>query len=206
MLRAWRAIFAARQTVHPGETGAAEGLAAIAMTASAAHHDGRAGLQPGSAGHPERMGIHNARELLASIASGFRYLRGGRQDPQGDSTHRQGTGLPAARPHPGPQHCARRGRGSRRRRQRQRTGSQLLPRRPAGDDRPEEAALAHHLGLDDSVQAGIWPSLGESAQANQVDRATLTAALIKARERWLKNPRFTELRQQLDTCCAAGAR
>ena len=64
---------------------------------------------------------------------------------------------------------------------------------------PEEAALAHYLGLDDSVQAGAWPSLGESAQANQVDRGTLTAALIKARERWLKNPAFTELRQQLDT-------
>ena len=49
------------------------------------------------------------------------------------------------------------------------------------------------------MQAGTWPNLGESAQANQVDRATLTAALIKARERWLKNPAFTELRQQLDT-------
>ena len=27
--------------------------------------------------------------------------------------------------------------------------AQLLPRRPAGDDRPEEAALAHYLGLDE---------------------------------------------------------
>ena len=49
------------------------------------------------------------------------------------------------------------------------------------------------------MQAGAWPSLGESAQSSQVDRATLTTALIKARERWLKNPAFTELRQQLDT-------
>ena len=31
-----------------------------------------------------------------------------------------------------------------------------------------------------------------------MDRALLTAALVKARERWLKNPAFTELRQQLD--------
>src|ERR1700675_3213 len=34
MLRAWRAIFAARQTVHPGDAAAAEGLAAIARTAT----------------------------------------------------------------------------------------------------------------------------------------------------------------------------
>jgi hypothetical protein len=77
--------------------------------------------------------------------------------------------------------------------------AQLLPRRPAGDDRPEEAALAHYLGLDDAVKAGVWPSLGDSAQAGEVDRTTLTAALIKARERWLKNPAFTELRQQIDS-------
>ena len=77
--------------------------------------------------------------------------------------------------------------------------AQLLPRRPAGDDRPEEAALAHYLGLDDSVQAGAWPTLGDSAQANQLDRGALTATLMKARDRWLKNPAFTELRQQLDT-------
>ena len=65
----------------------------------------------------------------------------------------------------------------------------LLPRRPAGDDRPEEAALAYYLGLDDVVKAGVWPSLGDSAQAGEVDRTTLTTTLIKARERWLKTPR-----------------
>ena len=74
-----------------------------------------------------------------------------------------------------------------------------LPRRPAGDDRPEEAALAHYLGLDDTVKAGAWPSLGDAGQAGDVDRTTLTATLIKARERWLKNPAFTELRHQIDT-------
>ena len=76
--------------------------------------------------------------------------------------------------------------------------AQLLPRRPAGDERPEEAALAHYLGLDDALKPGAWPTLGAAAQAGEVDRAALTTALIKARERWLRNTAFTELRQQLD--------
>lgn len=84
-----------------------------------------------------------------------------------------------------------------------------MPRRPAGDDRPEEAALAHYLGidtgLDDSAKSidlskssGPWPSLGDTSVTTGLDRATLTTALIKARERWLKTPAFTEIRLQLD--------
>ena len=148
----------------------------------------------------ERMGIHNARELLAVDRIRFRYLRG-----VGDKIRKEIrlTAKELARLRPD----LTQGRSTAHDADEEVGGAvsvnelaaQLLPRRPAGDDRPEEAALAHYLGLDDSVQAGAWPSLGESAQANQVDRGTLTAALIKARERWLKNPAFTELRQQLDT-------
>lgn len=200
MLRAWRAVFAARQTVHPGETGAAEGLAAIAMTATPLTTMAELGYSLEAQDILERMGIHNARELLAVDRIRFRYLRG-----VGDKIRKEIrlTAKELARLRPD----LTQGRSTAHDADEEVGGAvsvnelaaQLLPRRPAGDDRPEEAALAHYLGLDDSVQAGTWPNLGESAQANQVDRGTLTAALIKARERWLKNPAFTELRQQLDT-------
>ena len=199
MLRAWRAIFAARQTVHPGDVAAAEGLAAIAMTATPLTTMAELGYSLEAQDILERMGIHNARELLAVDRIRFRYLRG-----VGDKIRKEIrlTAKELARLRPD----LTQGRSTAHDADEDVEGAvsvnelaaQLLPRRPAGDDRPEEAALAHYLGLDDSVQAGVWPNLGESAQANQVDRATLTAALIKARERWLKNPAFTELRQQLD--------
>ncbi len=200
MLRAWRAIFAARQTVHPGEIGAAEGLPAIAMTATPLTTMAELGYSLEAQDILERMGIHNARELLAVDRIRFRYLRG-----VGDKIRKEIrlTAKELARLRPD----LTLGRSTAHDADEEVGGAvsvnelaaQLLPRRPAGDDRPEEAALAHYLGLDDSVQAGTWPNLGESAQVNQIDRGTQTAALIKARERWLKNPAFTELRQQLDT-------
>jgi len=199
LLRAWRAIFAARQTVHPGEAGAAEGLAAIAMTATPLTTMAELGYSLEAQDVLERMGVHNARELLAVDRIRFRYLRGvgdkirkeirltakelARRRP--DLTQDRNTAHDADQDIGGAVSINE-------------LAAQLLPRRPAGDDRPEEAALAHYLGLDDRVLAGVWPSLGESAQAHPVDRAMLTAALVKARERWLKNPAFTELRQQLN--------
>jgi serine/threonine protein kinase len=199
MLRAWRAIFADRQTIHLGDAGAAEGLAAIAMTATPLTTMAELGYSLEAQDILERMGIHNARELLAVDRIRFRYLRG-----VGDKIRKEirQTAKELARLRPD----LTQGRSTVHDADEEVGGAvsinelatQLLPRRPAGDDRPEEAALAHYLGLDDSVPSGDWPTLGESAQANQVDRATLTAALIKARERWLKNPAFTELRQQLD--------
>jgi serine/threonine protein kinase len=199
MLRAWRAIFADRQTVQLGDAGTAEGLVAIAMTATPLTTMAELGYSLEAQDILERMGIHNARELLAVDRIRFRYLRG-----VGDKIRKEirQTAKELARLRPD----LTQGRSTVHDADQEVGGAvsvnelatQLLPRRPAGDDRPEEAALAHYLGLDDRVPAGAWPALGESAQASQVDRATLTAALIKARERWLKNPAFTELRQQLD--------
>lgn len=197
MLRAWRAIFADRQMKQPG---AESSLASIAMTATALTTMAELGYSLEAQDVLERMGIHNARELLAVDRIRFRYLRG-----VGDKIRKEIriTAKELARLRPD----LTQGRSTVHDADEELGGAvsvnelaaQLLPRRPAGDDRPEEAALAHYLGLDDSVSAGTWPTLGESAQANQVDRSTLTATLIKARERWLKNPAFTELRQQLDT-------
>ena len=203
MLRAWRAIFAARQTIHHRDPAADipdASFAAVAQTATPQTTMAELGYSLEAQDILERMGIHNARELLAVDRIRFRYLRG-----VGDKIRKEIrlTAKELARLRPD----LTQGRASL-----HDTGDetdaavsvnelavQLLPRRPAGDDRPDEAALAHYLGLDDAVKAGVWPSLGDAALAGEVDRATLTAALIKARERWLKNPAFTELRQQLDS-------
>ncbi len=203
MLRAWRAIFTAMQNVHPGQAGdgAAEGgFGAIALTATPLTTMAELGYGLEAQDVLERMGIHNARELLAVDRIRFRYLRG-----VGDKIRKEIrlTAKELARLRPD----LTQGRAAAHDADEEVDGAvsvnelaaQLLPRRPAGDDRPEEAALAHYLGLDDAARAGVWPSLGDSAQAGEVDRTTLTAALIKARERWLKNPAFTELRQQIDS-------
>jgi hypothetical protein len=202
MLRAWRAIFTAGRPSIPAKRGSAadSGFGRHRADRHPAHHHGRAGLQPGGAG---RAGAHGHPQRPRTAGGGSHPLplpaRCGRQDSQGDPAHRQGSGPPASGPDPGPQHGARRDEDADGAVSINELAAQLLPRRPAGDDRPEEAALAHYLGLDDAVKAGVWPSLGDSAQAGEVDRTTLTAALIKARERWLKNPAFTELRQQIDS-------
>jgi hypothetical protein len=74
----------------------------------------------------------------------------------------------------------------------------LLPRRPLGDDRPEERALALWLGLDPGPDpAVLWPGLGEAARACDLARGRLTDALVQARERWLKSPPLTEVREQI---------
>jgi serine/threonine protein kinase len=209
MLRAWRAIFAARQTQHPPQ---AQGFEAIALTATPTTTMAELGYTLEAQDVLERMGVHNARELLAVDRVRFRYLRG-----VGDKIRKEirltAKELARLRPdlhlghstlHDSDDDAQSGGAISI-----NELAAQLLPRRPAGDDRPEEAALAHYLGLDlgtdDSAkpadasrQTHQWATLGDSAQATGVDRSTLTAALIKARERWLKNKAFTEIRLQLE--------
>lgn len=208
MLRAWRAIFSGRQTVHPPQ---AEGFAAIALTALPTTTMAELGYTLEAQDVLERMGVHNALELLAVDRIRFRYLKG-----VGDKIRKEirltAKELARLRPdlaqgratlHDSDDEPGLDGAVSV-----NELAMLLMPRRPAGDDRPEEAALAHYLGLDlgtddaaqpDSASSqAAWPTLGESAQATGVERSTLTATLVKARERWLKNPAFTEVRLQLD--------
>ena len=208
MLRAWRVIFSAQQTVHPPQ---AEGFAAIALTALPTTTMAELGYTLEAQDVLERTGVHNARELLAVDRIRFRYLRG-----VGDKIRKEirltAKELARLRPdlaqgratlHDADDDVSVAGAVSV-----NELAALLMPRRPAGDDRPEEAALTHYLGLDlgtdDAAQPqgtsgqAAWPTLGESAQATGVERSTLTSALVKARERWLKNPAFTEVRVQLD--------
>lgn len=212
MLRAWRKVFEVLSTTHPTT---AQGFEAIAFAASAETTMGELGYSLEARDVLEHMGIHNVRELLAVDRIRFRYLRG-----VGDKIRKEirlkAKELARLRPDltqgRGTLHDIEDGAAT------DKTAvsinelaRQLLPRRPAGDDRPEEAALALYLGLDDGETegdaesrarlrpAGTWPTLGEAAVACGLDRSELTDALVKARERWLKNPAFTELRNQLET-------
>jgi len=200
MLRDWRAIFTASRTVHPSDAAPASGLAAIARTATPQTTMAELGYSLEAQDVLERMGVHNARELLAVDRIVFRYLKG-----VGDKIRKEVrlTAKELARRRPdltlGRSVALDADEEAESAVSINELAAKLLPRRPAGDDRPEEAALAHYLGLDDVVTAGAWPSLGEAAQAGEVDRATLTATLVKARARWLKNPAFTELRLEIDT-------
>ena len=199
MLRAWRAVFAARTTLHPAEPGTQDAIAAIAATATALTTMAELGYSLDAQVVLERMGIHNARELLAVDRIRFRYLRG-----VGDKIRKEVRLTAKELTRRRPDLCQGRDNALDADEDADAAisinelAAKLLPRRPAGDDRPEEAALAYYLGLDDAVPAGTWPTLGETIQAAQVSRDTLTTALVKARERWLKNTAFTELRSQID--------
>ena len=221
MLRAWRGIFAALQSVHAPQTRSVtdEGLAvkgfnAIAVTAKSTMAELSYSVEAQDV--LERMGVHNLEELLAIDRVKFRYLRG-----VGDKIRKE-IRLKAkefARLRPdlskGDDDTGTDSAVSI-----NELAAQLLPRRPAGDDRPEEVALAHYLGIDAGLDISVqrrlggvdvgpapdaaaksssWPSLGDTVAATGLDRNTLGAALIKARERWLKNPAFTEIRLQLHT-------
>lgn len=199
MLRAWRAVFERATTSHPANP---KGFEAIALTATPATTMAELGYSLEAQDVLERMGIHNARELLAVDRVRFRYLSGvgdkirkeirlrakdlARLRPdltQGrDTLHELDDVQPEGKNLVSVNELA----------------EALLPRRPAGDDRPEEAALAYYLGIDERVSAGVWPNLGEAAQTMLLERTDLTDALLKARTRWLKNPAFTELRSQIE--------
>ena len=199
MLRAWRGIFERAATTHPAE---AAGFEAVARIATGQTTMAELGYSLEAQDVLDRMNVHDVRGLLAVDRVRFRYLSG-----VGDKIRKEvrlkAKELARLRPD------LTQGRGSLHEGGDEpgddtktpvtvnELAESLLPRRPAGDDRPEEAALATYLGLDDTVPAGQWPSLGDAAQAGQVDRGTLTTTLVKARERWLKNKAFTELRDQL---------
>ncbi len=220
MLRAWRRVFEVRSTLHPDS--AAQGFEALAFAATASTTMVELGYSLEAQDVLERMGVHNARELLAVDRIRFRYLRG-----VGDKVRKEirlkAKALARLRPD------LSQGRNTLHDEEDDDKATDkaaisinelarlLLPRRPAGDDRPEETALACYLGLDDDAymsssvgaSAGVaaaagtaaqrWITLGEAAQHGGLERGELADALIRARERWLKNPAYTPLRLQIET-------
>jgi serine/threonine protein kinase len=205
MLRDWRHIFEAGASASQQS---ADPFDAVARLATASTNMAELGYSVEAQNVLEAMAIHNARELLAVDRVRFRYLRG-----VGDRIRKEirlkAKALAAIRPdlvqgrptlHEVDDDAAAAGAISV-----NELAAQLLPRRPAGDDRVEEAALAIYLGLEEAeastpcTPAPLWTPLGVAAKALAIDRNELSAALLKARERWLKTPQLTELRNHFES-------
>ncbi len=208
MLRAWREIFAQATRAQPAEP---QGFAAIAMITTPDTTMAELGYSLEAQDVLERMGIHNTRQLLAVDRIRFRYLRG-----VGDRIRKEirlrAKELAQLRPD------LLQGRGTlhtlddsaledgRTPSSINELAQTLLPRRHAGDERPEDAALEYYLGLEQDGADGHWPTLGDAAQAAGIERSSLTAALLKMRERWLKSPPLTVVRDQVNELLGAQGR
>jgi serine/threonine protein kinase len=199
MLRDWRRAFEAGAAASQPPSDPFE---AVARLASASTNMAELGYSVEAQNVLEAMAIHNARELLAVDRVRFRYLRG-----VGDRIRKEirlkAKLLAAIRPdlvqgrptlHEADDDSAAAGATSV-----NELAAQLLPRRPAGDDRAEEAALAIYLGLEEAEGSSLWTPLGVAATALAIDRNDVSAALLKARERWLKTPQLTELRNHFES-------
>lgn len=191
LLRAWRAVFDTVASSAPPP----QGFEAVARAATATTTMAELGYSLEAQEVLERMGVHNARALLAVPRIDFRYLVG-----VGDKVRKeirlQAKALARLRPDLAPDgatvldddeadHSINA------------LAARLVRQRLAGDDLAAEAALERYLGLDEDTPVLAWPPLGEAAQAAGVARGVLADALVKARERWLKWPALTELRAQL---------
>lgn len=74
----------------------------------------------------------------------------------------------------------------------------LLPQKAGALDDTEQQALRVYLGLDASAGTGRWPGIGQTAAATGLERSLVSAALLKARSRWIKSvPALTEVRDEI---------
>lgn len=198
MLRDWRRTF--EDTL--GTTAEPDTFAAIAQLAAASTTIAELGYSVEAQNVLEGMGIHAVRDLLAVERIKFRYLTG-----VGDRIRKEirlkAKKLAQLRPD------LVQGRATQHGGDTTAPGiasidelaAQLLPKRPAGDDRPEEHALALYLGLEQSEDETdtLWPTLGEAARLGQLARPAMSNELLKGRERWLKQPLLTEIRGEIET-------
>lgn len=221
MLREWRRVFEHAATVHPSEPSGFDDLARVATPGTTM---AELGMSAEAQDVLDRMAVHNARELLAVDRLKFRYLKGVadkvrreirekakrlaelRPDlAQGRTTVHDEADEPAsADDAPADERVDRAVSINE-------LANLLLPRRAASEDRAEEAAMSHYLGVErrdatlsarirgatGSSPSPVWPTRGEAATAGGIDRPAFAEALLKARERWRKTPAFTDLRDQL---------
>ncbi len=194
MLRAWRRIFdqAQQSTTLP------DALEAIAVIANQDTTIGDLGFSVDAQNVLERMGIHKLTDLLGVDRVRFRYL-----SSVGDKVRKEIRGvakrLAQLRPDlvpgratlvgdeeidAGPSSIDE-------------LAAQLLPKRPAGDDRPDERAVALYLGLEPADALGAWPALGGVARDVGMPRNVVAEALVRVRERWLKSPQMTAIREDI---------
>ncbi|MGH8607052.1 MAG: protein kinase domain-containing protein, partial [Gammaproteobacteria bacterium] len=198
MLRVWRRVFEESQPLSTQ----AETLEAVAERASATTTIAELGYSVEAQNVLEGMGIHNVKELLAVDRIRFRYLTS-----VGDRVRKEirltAKRLAQLRPD-----LARRTLHDADTEPRGGTNidelaAQLLPKRPAGDDRPEERALAIYLGLEEVEGHHLWPTLGGAASQCHLPRSAVSAALLKARARWLRSPPITGIRNEIEVLLGA---
>ena len=196
MLREWRRAFAPMDRTAEGpesiEVVARRLQASSTMTEVGYGLEARAVLN-------DRMGIHTVRQLLAVPRQKFRYLTG-----VGDRIRReireQAKALAGLRPDLVPggttaDTTAASGHASI-----DRLAEQLIARRPAGDERPEDRILARLLAIEED--ASFWPTAGDVAAASQTARSTVADVLEAARDRWHKSRDLNEVRTELATLVA----
>lgn len=194
MLRAWRRVF---EEAQPGGA-QPDAFDDIANQATSTTTIAELGYSVEAQNVLEGMGIHNVKELLAVDRIRFRYLKG-----VGDRIRKEirlkAKGLAYVRPDLAQGRPTIHGSedGALGADTVDELAAQLLPKRPAGDDRPEDRALAVYLGLEELEGDHLWPTLGNAATQCQLARSAVSAALLKARERWLKSPSITEMRNEL---------
>jgi serine/threonine protein kinase len=207
MLHAWRALFE-QESARPIPEGGQPSLETLAPTVRPNTTMSELGYSRDAQDALERAGIHNTRQLLAMDRHRFLALRG-----VGDKVRKEIRALAKELARLRPDLTL----------SRQATGhdeadqleavvsindmvEQLLPRRSASDDRPEEAAVSRYLGLVPGVasaRSGLWCAIGEAAAGAGVDRAGASSALLRSRDRWLKQPALTEVREALATLLAS---
>ena len=188
MLRAWRYAFAPMER-GTTETDSIEVLARRLHRASSIAELGY-GLEARDV--LDRMRIHTVHQLLGVPRQQFRYLTG-----VGDKVRREirerAKRLALLRPDLIPGGITEDD-GSRA--SVDRLAEQLIARRPAGDEKPEDRILARYLGIEPE-DAPAWPNAGEVAIAVGTARSGVADALQGARDRWHKSADLNTIRSDL---------
>lgn len=191
MLAAWRRVF---ERAQAATTTSSDQLEAVAARATPQTTIAELGFSVDAQNVLERMGIYSPRQLLAVDRVRFRYL-----SSVADKTRKEirttAKRLAQLRPdlapgglmQPDEEDVARLG-------DIDQLAAALLPKRPAGDDLPEERAVALYLGIETDPQLGAWPTLGDAARVTELPRTRATESLLKQRTRWLKDPQITAVR------------
>ena len=188
MLRAWRLAFAPMDRV----AAAADSIEVIAPRLDRTSSIAELGYGVEARAVLDQMGIHTVYQLLGVPRLQFRYLTG-----VGDRIRKE------------IRERAKRLAELRRdlvpggiteddgvRATLDRLADLLLPRRPAGDDRPEDRILAYYLGIDDD--AAPWASAGQVAAAVGTSRGAVAEALEAARTRWHKSADLNAVRSEIN--------
>ncbi len=192
MLRGWRHAFAPMDRA----TAAPEGIEVVARRLHAASSIAEVGYGLEARAVLDSMGIHTVHRLLGVPRQQFRYLKG-----VGDRIRREirerAKRLAELRPDlvPGSATSDANGRATI-----DRLAEQLIARRPAGDERPEDRILARFLAMDEDATA--WPTAGEVAAAAGTARSGVADILVAARDRWHKSADLNAVRAEVASLVA----